>query len=109
MTIKSAIKDDNEQSECRTSQIVRAQRVTHKMKSHFLKSICPSRLVICKGNVVHSLSAGQLYEILQFQAGKSYDKNWLKIKKECAYFMGSNGLENSKTFHMDIRVLLLES
>lgn len=77
------------------------------MKVHFLKSICPSRLVINKGNVVHSLSAGQLYEILQFQTGKSYNKNWLKVEKERAYFMGSNGLE--KKFHMDIRVLLLES
>ena len=74
---------------------------------HFLKTVCPSRLVVCKGNNVYSLSAGQLYEIIKFQSGKTYDKKWLKVRKESACFMGSNGW--SAKFRMDIRVLSLEN
>lgn len=56
----------------------------------FLKNIHPSKILLRSGLKLYKLAPYQLKEILNYQSGKEYDKNWLIIDKN-PYFKMSNG------------------
>jgi hypothetical protein len=76
--------------------VYRRGRVPRERMTFCLKTICPSRLLVRRGNYVHALSTGQLHQILKYQAGKPYDGGWLKIGQSKSYFVGSNGFKSHR-------------
>lgn len=57
----------------------------------FLKNINPSLLLLRTGNKLYKLAPYQLLEILNYQSGKKYDKDWLFVQEKSAYFIMKNG------------------
>ena len=57
----------------------------------FLTRISASNMFVRNGSRIYSLAPLQLKEILEYQIGKEYDKNWLETNTKRPYFKMSNG------------------
>ena len=56
----------------------------------FLKSINAAHILLRDGNKLFKLSANQLKEILNFQDGLNYKRDWLFPNKKSPYFLQNN-------------------
>ena len=57
----------------------------------FLNKVDVSRMLIRDGNRLFKLAPYQLKEILNFQDGKEYKREWLYAEKRNPYFLNNNG------------------
>ena len=57
----------------------------------FLSRINVSQMLIRIGSGIKPLAAYQLQEIINYQTGKSYNKDWLIVNETNPYFKMSNG------------------
>ena len=63
----------------------------------WLRKVSPSSLYIRKGYKIYPLAPYQLLEILNYQSGKLYNKNWLIITNK-PYFKMNNGYKNYNNY-----------
>ena len=56
----------------------------------FLKSINAGNMLIRDGNKLYGLASFQLKEILNFQGGKEFKRDWLFPNKKRPYFLHDN-------------------
>jgi hypothetical protein len=56
----------------------------------FLKSINAANMLIRDGNKLFKLAPYQLKEILNFQSGKDYKRDWFFPNKKRPYFVNNN-------------------
>lgn len=66
----------------------------------FLKNVHPSKILLRSGNKLYKLAPYQLREIINYQSGKNYDKEWLIICKT-PYFKMSNGFKKIIVYFAD--------
>lgn len=65
-----------------------------------LKTIHPSRILLRSGLKLYKLAPYQLQEILNYQSGKDYNKEWLIVNKN-PYFKMSNGYKKKIVYFID--------
>ena len=66
----------------------------------FLSRVNVSQMLIRIGSGIRPLAPYQLREIINYQIGKSYNKDWLIVNKTSPYFKMSNGYKQEIVYWM---------